>query len=625
MAAKQEKSEKVRTFEGTGQGPKVAVLGGGVAGMSAAHELIERGFRVAVFERQTELCGGKARSIPVPVGGDHGSCPDVKGDAGYLPGEHGFRFFPRFYRHVTDTMSRIPFGEEGAHVVDNLTDTTRVAMSLHGKKPIEMPSKFPSTQADWLQIFKDLADDVPKEMGLKHDEIEFFVGKLWQVLTSCDARRQEIYETVGWWEFVDAGSKSEGYQKFLAEGLTRSLVAANAQLANAHVEGDVGLALILDMLIPGPSTDRVLNGPTNEVWLHPWLDYLTKSGVDYQFDRRIEKIVCTSDKGRPGGRIESVLMSDSAGNTYELNDADYYIAALPAEVMARLLDDGILDADSSLGDIKEIGTKYVEWMNGIQFYLTEDMPLSNGHTIYIDSPWALTSISQQQFWPDHPLESYGDGKVRGVISVDISNWHADGNTVKKPAMYCSAEEIRTEVWEELKTSHSKDDKPLTDQMLYCWFLDPDIQREAWVKTLAAPGPPTMTGLVPMDGDAEPLFVAYINTWRLRPQAFTAISNFMLASDYVRTFTSVATMEAANEAARRAVNAIIQESGHRASLCRLWNVTEPRFAFIFRMIDQHRYERGLPWKEPPFFAKAATKAITLGGPITTTVRRVVTRS
>jgi uncharacterized protein with NAD-binding domain and iron-sulfur cluster len=618
-------TERISTFKGPGKGPRVAVLGGGVAGMSAAHELIERGFRVAVFERQPELCGGKARSIPVPVGGDNGRCPDVKGPAGYLPGEHGFRFFPRFYRHVTDTMSRIPFGEDGAAVADNLTDTTRVQLSLYGKKPIEMPSRFPTTEEDWALIIQDLADDVPAEMGLKHDEIEFFVGKLWQVLTSCDARRQEIYETIGWWDFVDAANKSEGYQKFLAEGLTRSLVAANAQLANAHVEGDVGLALILDMLIPGPSTDRVLDGPTNEVWLHPWLEYLVNSGVDYQFDRKIEKIVCTPEKGRPGGRIEAVFMSDAAGNQYELDDADYYIAALPAEVMARLLDDGILDADSSLEGIKELGTKYVEWMNGIQFYLTEDVPLSNGHTIYIDSPWALTSISQQQFWPDHPLESYGDGKVRGVISVDISNWHADGNTVKKPAMYCSAEEIRTEVWEELKLSHSKDEKPLTDEMLYCWFLDPDIQREKWIQSLTAPGPPTATGLVPMDDDAEPLFVAYVNTWRLRPQSFTAISNFMLASDYVRTFTSVATMEAANEAARRAVNAIILDSGHRAALCRLWDVTEPPFAFIFRMIDQHRYERGLPWKEPPWFAKVATRAVALGGPVTTTARRMVTGS
>jgi glycine/D-amino acid oxidase-like deaminating enzyme len=30
---------------------KVIVLGGGVAGMSAAHELIERGFEVEVYER----------------------------------------------------------------------------------------------------------------------------------------------------------------------------------------------------------------------------------------------------------------------------------------------------------------------------------------------------------------------------------------------------------------------------------------------------------------------------------------------------------------------------------------------------------------------------------------------
>ena len=32
------------------------------------------------------------------------------------------------------------------------------------------------------------------------------------------------------------------------------------------------------------------------------------------------------------------------------------------------------------------------------FYLREDVPLVDGHAIYIDSEWALTSISQRQFW-----------------------------------------------------------------------------------------------------------------------------------------------------------------------------------------------------------------------------------
>src|SRR5450759_4475225 len=75
---------------------RVAIFGGGVAGLSAAHELAERGFQVDVYERKPVM-GGKARSIPVPDSGGNGRLP--------LPGEHGFRFFPGFYKHVTDTSA----------------------------------------------------------------------------------------------------------------------------------------------------------------------------------------------------------------------------------------------------------------------------------------------------------------------------------------------------------------------------------------------------------------------------------------------------------------------------------------------------------------------------------------
>jgi len=74
---------------------KVIVLGGGVAGLSAAHELIKRGFDVEVFESK-DIPGGKARSLDVPDSATGGRKP--------LPGEHGFRFFPRFYKHITTTM-----------------------------------------------------------------------------------------------------------------------------------------------------------------------------------------------------------------------------------------------------------------------------------------------------------------------------------------------------------------------------------------------------------------------------------------------------------------------------------------------------------------------------------------
>ena len=100
---------------------RVAVLGGGVAGLTAAHELAERGFEVVVLESRA-IPGGKARSLPVP-----GSGVDGRAD---LPAEHGFRFFPGFYRHVPDTMRRIPTG--GGSVLDHLTAATRVMIARAG-------------------------------------------------------------------------------------------------------------------------------------------------------------------------------------------------------------------------------------------------------------------------------------------------------------------------------------------------------------------------------------------------------------------------------------------------------------------------------------------------------------
>src|SRR6266480_3718135 len=73
------------------------------------------------------------------------------------------------------------------------------------------------------------------------------------------------------------------------------------------------------------------------------------------------------------------------------------------------------------------------WMNGIQFYLAQDVPLEFGHSLYADSPWALTSISQRQFWSHANLSDFGDGKLGGVLSVDISDWETPGILYSKTA------------------------------------------------------------------------------------------------------------------------------------------------------------------------------------------------
>jgi hypothetical protein len=167
------------------------------------------------------------------------------------------------------------------------------------------------------------------------------------------------------------------------------------------------------------------------------------------------------------------------------------------------------------------------------------------------------------------------------LSVDISDWDVKGLNGKE-AQHCTREEIAVETWQQLKKSlNVGGQEVLRDSQLHSWFLDPDIANAS----LTTPR---------IETNAEPLLVNYVDTWRLRPEAVTRIPNFFLASDYVRTYTDLATMEAANEAARRAVNGVIRASGASVQPCEIWNLQEPEVFIPLRGYDQIRFRKGLPW-------------------------------
>jgi len=551
---------------------KVIIIGGGVAGMSAAHELAERGFKVEVYENKHKYAGGKARSVDVPGSSKDGKTP--------LPGEHGFRFFPGFYKHITDTMKRIPYGNDKS-VHDNLVPTETITLGRYGKQPIQMLAHFPRNVGESEFLVKHL---LGADTGLTKEEEKFFGTRVWQLMTSCKERRANEYEGLGWWEFLQADRFSDAYKTLLVEGLTRTLVAAKAKTASTKTGGDIFLQLIFNTLNPFVNTDRVLNGPTNQVWIDPWFSYLTeKLGVIYNFGSTAKQVKMAGDK------IDHVVVRQHNQGDIVVR-GDYYVFAVPVERMAALVNDDMLKADSTLQDIIDLAPS-VNWMNGLQVYLNEDVKISRGHVICSDSAWAVTCISQPQFWSGTDLSTFGNGKVKGIISIDISDWFSPGFN-GKAASDCTKEEIYEEVWLQLKDSlNFNGNEILKDDMVVEWFLDSDI---------VSPAKPYQqvqsSGIKNMDFDTEPLLVNRVNTWALRPQAYTNITNLFLASDYVKTNTDLATMEGANEAARRAVNAIIQSSGADQNLCKLWDLHEPVLLAPFRWEDEKKYKKGLPWDD-----------------------------
>ncbi|HMH13133.1 MAG TPA: FAD-dependent oxidoreductase [Edaphobacter sp.] len=537
-------------------GKTVIVLGGGVGGLSAAHELVERGFRVRVFERKARF-GGKARSMEVPNTGTAGRLA--------LPGEHGYRFFPNFYKHVTDTMKRIPYEGNATGVYDNIVSGTRTQIARNGKMSVFEVSRYPVTLDDWVAKLKAMVDNA--DLGIPQDEILFWVDRLLTLLTTCEERRVKEYDKIPWWDFVDAANKSTAYQQYLVRGSTRSLVALKPEEGSTRTVGYVGLQLGLGLLKVGEAVDRLLNGPTNEVWIDPWMSYLQSKGVELQDNALVVGFKMN------GLEISSVAI-EMDGAVQEIN-GDYYVSALPVEVIAPLLTDEMKRAAPSIANIDKLRTS---WMNGIQFYLEHDVPVVNGHTIYIDSPWALTSISQRQFWQSERMEKYGDGRLGGILSVDISDWTTPGILYGRTAVQCTAEEIKNEVWAQIKGHLNVDGaQQLEDANLLTWFLDPDIE---------FPNPSQVTNL-------EPLLINTAGSLAYRPEAFTEIPNFFLASDYVHTYTDLATMEGANEAARRATNAILDREGSTAARAMVWPLEEPEFFAPMREYDRLRFRLGLP--------------------------------
>jgi 15-cis-phytoene desaturase len=532
---------------------RVLVLGGGVGGLSAAQELAERGFEVQVFESKPAW-GGKARSLLVPGTGKEGRQD--------LPGEHGFRFFPSFYKHLPDTMKRIPFGANPSGVFDNLVYASRMQIARAGKCSVIEPSRFPQTLDDWLSVLASLFTP----LGIPDAETTFFVDRLLVLLTTCPERRLAEYENIAWWDFIDAKNKSVEYQRYLGQGLTRSLVAMRAEVSSLRTVGYVLLRLLVGLLTP-QGFDRLLNSPTNDAWIGPWVRHLTQLGVKLHGASPVGSI------NLDGGSVRSVTV-EKAGQPVEFT-ADYYIAAVPVEVMSRLATDAIRSAAPSLANLEKLETR---WMNGIQFYFGKDVPLIPGHVNFVDSPWAVTSISQHRFWTGINLANYGDGRVGGILSAVISDWQAPGVVYGKPAMQLSAEQIRNETWAQMKSALDADGaRRLEDANLVTWFLDPDIQ---------FPNPTTVANL-------EPLLVNTVGSLQYRPDAHTEIPNLYLASDYVRTYTDIATMEAANEAARRATNAILDAAGSAAPRCSLWPPEEPEVFKPLQEYDQLRFKLGLP--------------------------------
>ncbi|MEU7834663.1 hypothetical protein [Nonomuraea sp. NPDC049129] len=280
-------------------------------------------------------------------------------------------------QHGRDALAQQPpepYGIGSGTVRDNLVPASLEVIAYKGKKlRVPVPGNVggvltPDAIRDYLRSALTAVTTVPLT------QVDFFASKLVTFVTSGPRRRLGQWENMGFADFIKASIMSQEYRDLLVRLFTASLVAAQPNKANTRTMGLMFEALVYSGLGLGPygPPDRVLGGPSNDVWLTPWIGYLTSLGVQFK--------VGWSATGfdYSGGRITGARVSDPSGAAGTVT-ADHYVAALPVERLRPLLTSAMKAADPALARLDHLET---DWMNGVMIYLKEPRPIANGHLIY---------------------------------------------------------------------------------------------------------------------------------------------------------------------------------------------------------------------------------------------------
>ncbi|MHB8695428.1 MAG: hydroxysqualene dehydroxylase [Solirubrobacteraceae bacterium] len=536
-----------------------AVFGGGIAGLTAAHELAERGFDVTVYERRA--WGGKARSTIVPGSATGGRLP--------LPGEHAYRAEFGCYQNVPDLMRRIPFGSNPNGVFDNMVGVRQTLVARTTKADLALPLLSLDPRPYTPQQVIDLAVGIALEMELPPDAAAYLGSRIAVFASSCDARRATQWDTTSWRDFI-AGDRFGPDYHAVFERLWEFIQGTKGEDTCARYVASVLEVWFLQALL-GRGTNgpvlRMLNRPTNEAWIDPWVHELRRLGVRMRLGDSVTRLhmhgsLVRAADIRHGRSVHPVV-------------ADHYVCALPVERARKLWGPAILRADPRLGDMNRLG---VDPYNGISYFLRERVHIAEGVVICADSPWAGSFVTQAQYWPVDFTKTYGDGSVQDKLSGVVANWELPGVRYGKPASELTPDQVALDLWEQFKQHVNKAGRApaLTDAMLHSWQIDP--------------------GMRIVDGhlvSGDPLIMPKVGTGKYRPSPQTRIANLALCGDYLDGVWEVANMEAACFNGRRAANVTLDAAGSRESRVDAIPLYRPPEWEPLKKIDEQRYAQGQP--------------------------------
>lgn len=407
----------------------VSIFGGGIAGLTVAHELVEKGFDVTVYEKDDSL-GGMAKS-----------------KRNNIPSEHSWRAYAKFYYNAIDIMKRIPIKENckkenfdekitleeirkhttkdslWTYYKGNVYDITsfvsshpggNIIMNAGGKNLEEVWSKFNvnwhnnnkrvlnilkkykigslATEENYetnTTVYDNLSDKNINFIYLENNkpydrklDISFYdYPYLSYIFSKCllSNKRREYWFEQYFVSYIKDYVSKDTYN-YLMYGITGPGFGFDFNTISLE-----HFVYFVEQNYYTDSIWKVMLKPTSEGWFDPWREYLESKGVKFAFEKQLSKINY-EDKN-----ISSCVLSDGT----IIKSDEYCLCINPYELIEIFKNSGMEKLYEQHLSLKTINNQigfYIAFSKKINF------PKDKNAFIMIDVPYNITFYPQDEHW-----------------------------------------------------------------------------------------------------------------------------------------------------------------------------------------------------------------------------------
>lgn len=347
----------------------VTIVGGGLAGMTAARELLKRGFSVTIYEAADRL-GGKAGAV------QHGTDYD----------EHGWHLFPSWYLNIWALVEELG-------IRSNFVDQSRYAYMRAGEYPrsVWLDSPF-SFRTAYHNLFHGV---LPPEMSYLY---QFAILDL----MSQPVRRRAALDQVT----VDGFVRGKFYGiDGVVDGLQDTVSRASAIESFEMSSMTVRNVMRFWFRYHDPWF-RVLNGNLQEKFIAPFEESIKSIGCTVKLNCNVMGLICRNQ------RIEAIEVRELSDLSSRRVEVDNLLLAIPAPNVPSLLGPNLLECAPHLADVYYLRSRIMAGMT--IYFKTVIGGIPKEHINLVDTPYELSVIDVTKLWGRE------DGTVLCVVASDYT-------------------------------------------------------------------------------------------------------------------------------------------------------------------------------------------------------------